>query len=93
MNALVQFERDVLLWIQENLRCAALDPFMKLFSALGNAGIFWVALTLVLAALIALSRLYVGVHDPTDVLAGIAAGVLLSETALRLTERLSRRRT
>lgn len=177
MNALVQFERDVLLWIQENLRCAALDPFMKLFSALGNAGIFWVALTLVLlifrktrrtgaycaaaialtflvvncavkplvarirpydlfpeirilvhaehdfsfpsghsansfacawalyrraprkygvpalilAALIALSRLYVGVHYPTDVLAGIAAGVLLSETALRLTDRLPRR--
>ena len=42
---------------------------------------------LVLAVLIALSRLYVGVHFPTDVLAGAAIGVLLSEVALRALRR------
>ena len=42
---------------------------------------------LVLAVLIALSRLYVGVHDPTVVLAGAAIGVLLSEVALRALRR------
>lgn len=42
---------------------------------------------LVLAVLIALSRLYVGVHYPTDVLAGVAIGVLLSEVALRALRR------
>ena len=42
---------------------------------------------LVLAVLIALSRLYVGVHYPTDVLAGAAIGVLLSEVALRALRR------
>ena len=42
---------------------------------------------LVLAVLIALSRLYVGVHYPTDVLAGAAIGILLSEVALRALRR------
>ena len=32
--------------------------------------------------LIALSRLYVGVHYPTDVLAGSAIGILAAETGL-----------
>lgn len=45
---------------------------------------------LVLAVLIALSRLYVGVHFPTDVLAGAAIGVLLSELALRALRRALR---
>ena len=163
--------------IQNNLRCAPLTPVMKLLSTIGNAGIFWIVLTvlllvfrktrrtgvycaaaivltflvvncaikplvarirpydlfpeiqilvhaehdfsfpsghsansfccawalfrraprkygvaaLVLAALIALSRLYVGVHYPTDVLAGVALGVLLSEAAVRLTDAVRRR--
>ena len=45
---------------------------------------------LVLAVLIALSRLYVGVHFPTDVLAGAAIGVLLSELTLRALRRALR---
>ena len=45
---------------------------------------------LVLAILIALSRLYVGVHFPTDVLAGAAIGVLLSELTLRALRRALR---
>lgn len=47
---------------------------------------------LVLAALIALSRLYVGVHYPTDVLAGAIIGILAGEISARLIrrERISR---
>lgn len=44
----------------------------------------WGKATLVLAVLIALSRLYVGVHYPTDVLAGGIVGVLSALAALRL---------
>ena len=47
---------------------------------------------LVLAVLIALSRLYVGVHYPTDVLAGAAIGILLSEIALRALRRIFKAR-
>lgn len=36
----------------------------------------WGVLAVVLAALIALSRLYVGVHYPTDVICGTASGIL-----------------
>ena len=39
---------------------------------------------LLLAILIALSRLYVGVHYPTDVLAGAAIGILSGESSVRL---------
>lgn len=42
---------------------------------------------LLLAILIALSRLYVGVHYPTDVLAGAAIGVLSGELSVRLIQR------
>lgn len=39
---------------------------------------------LILAILIALSRLYVGVHYPTDVLAGIVIGIVCSEISIRV---------
>lgn len=45
---------------------------------------------LILAALIALSRLYVGVHYPTDVAAGALIGIALAEVALRLVSRAER---
>ena len=167
---LMEIERAILLWIQNNLRCGFLTPLMRVITTLGNGGAFWIALTLLLlifrrtrrvgvycaasmlltllvvnlcikplaartrpyeliqgleilvsrprdysfpsghsansltcawtlfrlapkkygvlalalAVLIALSRLYVGVHYLTDVLAGAAIGVLLSEVALRI---------
>lgn len=47
----------------------------------------WGVCLLVLAALIALSRLYVGVHFPTDVAAGVLIGLLLGFIASRLARR------
>lgn len=170
MNALNLFEANIVLWIQENLRFALLTPVMKAITALGNAGIFWIILTLillvfkktrkiglccalallldllvvniavkplvarvrpyvtlteivplghlskdfsfpsghsaasfacawalfraakrkwgvpamVLAFLIAVSRLYVGVHYPTDVIAGAAIGIFVGEIGVRI---------
>ena len=46
---------------------------------------------LVLAILISLSRLYVGIHYPTDVLAGIAIGIASAETSMWAVPRLERR--
>lgn len=43
---------------------------------------------LVLATLIALSRLYVGVHYPTDVIFGALAGSLMGEAGSRLGNRI-----
>ena len=45
-------------------------------------------LALVLAALIAFSRLYASVHYPTDVLAGALLGVLLGLAAAALVDRV-----
>ena len=46
------------------------------------------ALALVLAALIAFSRLYASVHYPTDVLAGMLIGIALAHAAAFLTDRI-----
>ena len=42
----------------------------------------------ILAVLICLSRLYVGVHYPTDVLAGVMIGMVSAIAAIKLTERM-----
>lgn len=176
MNFLLGFlseaEGPVLLWIQEHIRCAGLDALAVGFTSLGNGGMIWIALSLVMlcfkrtrragvagllalavgfvltnltvkplvgrlrpwltveglsalvaehdpnsfpsghtcaafaaacawrphlpkwwgraalgaAALMGLSRLYVGVHFPTDVLAGALAGVLSGWLARRIYE-------
>ena len=41
-----------------------------------------------LAFLIGISRLYVGVHYPTDVLGGMVMGTVIAGTIVRITERL-----
>lgn len=46
---------------------------------------------LVLAILIALSRLYVGVHYPSDVLFGMISGIAISYGAVAIVERISNR--
>ena len=44
----------------------------------------WKSIALVAAALMGISRLYVGVHYPTDVLAGVAIGLLAGFLAKKL---------
>ena len=47
---------------------------------------------LVLAALISLSRLYVGVHYPTDVLLGALIGVAVAQAAVAIVNAASKKR-
>ena len=46
---------------------------------------------LVLASLVALSRLYVGVHHPTDIIGGCIIGFVCSVLAYRVVKRLLKR--
>ena len=39
-----QFDEQALVWIAENVRCALLDPFMKLYTQLGNTGALFIVL-------------------------------------------------
>lgn len=43
-------EGQILLWIQENLRCDILTGFFKFITSLGDNGIIWIILTIVLLA-------------------------------------------
>ena len=175
---LFQIEASVLLWIQETLRRPMLDAAVLFYTSLGNAGIIWIVLSLVMllfpktrragilglmallgsllitnlclkplvdrirpyelveglramvqpgdmqsfpsghtsaafaavlawrpclskkwmrtaalsaAMLMGLSRLYVGVHYPTDVLGGLLAGVLSAWLAHRVFGSITRR--
>lgn len=49
MDSLLQWDGDLLLWVQEHLRFEALTPFMKAVTVLGTAGCFWLALALILS--------------------------------------------
>lgn len=171
LDALLRLDGNILLWIQEYVRCAPLSAVMEPFTMLGNAGLLWIILSLamlcvrktrkagalallamalglvvtnltikplvdrsrpwlmveglahlveendphsfpsghtcaafaagivwmrtlpwrwgraaavLLAVLMGLSRLYVGVHYPTDVLVGAAIGTLCAWTAWKL---------
>ena len=48
MQTILQADSALLLYIQENLRSPLLTPFMKGVTALGNGGIFWIILTVLL---------------------------------------------
>lgn len=68
-------------------------------SSFAAAGVFFRRLpgrlgvpAIILAALIAVSRLYVGVHYPTDVLFGMLSGLVLSFAAQEMVDALSRAR-
>ena len=173
---LLPIDGGILLWIQNFLRCAVLDPIMIIYTQMGDAGILWIVLSVVLiciprtrkagfvsliamllgllctkvvlkhvvgrtrpwlvvegliplvaendpnsfpsghtcaafaaasawcrtlprrwmkivavvmAALMGFSRLYVGVHFPTDVLAGMAVGLLCGWLAWLIWKRLA----
>ena len=45
---------------------------------------FWGTASVILAALIAFSRLYVGVHYPSDVIAGLFIGAFAAWAAARI---------
>lgn len=46
MESLFQLDASILLWIQENLRTPWLSAFFKAVTRLGDAGIFWILLSL-----------------------------------------------
>lgn len=43
-NVIQQLDEQALVWIAENIRCALLDPFMKFYTQLGNTGMLFIAL-------------------------------------------------
>lgn len=174
LDVINQWDANLLLWIQENLRHEMLTPFWRGITTLGNAGIVWIILSvaliipkktrrlgitcglallfsllfnniiiknlvarprpfvsipdlvllvkkpgefsfpsghtassfaaatvmvcrckksvgiaaLVLATMIAFSRLYLGCHYPLDVLGGLVLGVICGALALRITGKM-----
>lgn len=48
MDALYNLDCNILLWIQEHLRCAFLTPVIKFITSLGNAGIVWIVVTIIM---------------------------------------------
>lgn len=50
MDAILSFDSSILLWIQNSLRADFISPVVKVITHLGDKGIFWIALTLVLLA-------------------------------------------
>lgn len=48
MQMLCQIEANILLWIQEHLRNEVTDPIVKWITHLGDHGILWIALLLIL---------------------------------------------
>ena len=50
-TAIFNFDASILLWIQEHIRTGMLTPVMNIITHLGDKGIFWIALTLLLLAL------------------------------------------
>lgn len=51
MEALLQLDGAALLWIQENLRNAFLNPIVTFITHLGDHGYLWIALLLILLAI------------------------------------------
>jgi len=48
MNALFQLDGNILIWIQEYLRCPPLNFFFSNITRLGDKGYFWIAVTIIL---------------------------------------------
>lgn len=68
MDALLAADGAVLLWMQECLRCALLDPILSVYTKLGDMGMLWIACSLLLlcfrptrrAGLLALAAIVLG---------------------------------
>lgn len=48
MDFILNFDSGILLWIQEHFRNPVFDSFFKSITHLGDAGIFWILLTIIL---------------------------------------------
>ena len=48
LDTLLSLDGAVLLWIQEFVRCELLTPLLSLYTQLGNAGIVWIVLSVVM---------------------------------------------
>ena len=48
METLIHMDGAILMFLQESVRNAVLDPIMKVITTLGNAGILWIVLTIFL---------------------------------------------
>ena len=48
MERLLEIDGNILLWIQENLRCPVLDYIMKCFTRLGNSGLIWISCVVIM---------------------------------------------
>lgn len=48
LETLLNLDGNILLFIQEAIRNPVLDPIMKVITTLGNAGILWIVLTVLL---------------------------------------------
>ena len=66
--------------------CASFAAAFALFKTLPGKRKIWKILCIILAALIAFSRLYVGVHYPSDVLAGILIGIFAGWAGWKLSK-------
>lgn len=51
MNAILEWDASVLLWIQENMRTDLMTTIMKAITRLGDGGSLWIVLAIVLLAL------------------------------------------
>lgn len=51
VSPFVEFEGNILIWIQNNIRTPALDVFMKGLTYFAKAGIVWIVLALILIAM------------------------------------------
>lgn len=69
MDYIQQLDSDILVFIQEHLRNAPLSKFF---------------IPITLASLIGISRLYVGVHYPTDVLCAAIIGTIMGSLTVRI---------
>lgn len=50
METLLELDGKILLWIQDNIRNPILDPVMKCFTRLGNGGLVWIAIIVLMLA-------------------------------------------
>ena len=48
MEAILQFDSSILMWIQNNVRGGILTPIMQVITHLGDKGAFWILVTLAL---------------------------------------------